>query len=133
MAKKYDLIVLGTGSAAMGVATRVRDAHWSVAVVDFRPFGGTCALRGCDPKKMLIGGVAALDHVRRMRGKGVAGDVRIDWPELMAFKRGFTDPVPARNEKTYADKGIDTYHGRARFIGRNVVQVDDEVLAPSTI
>jgi hypothetical protein len=31
----------------------------------FRAYGGTCALRGCDPKKMLIGGVEATDHVRR--------------------------------------------------------------------
>ena len=128
MAKNYDLIVLGTGTAAMGVATRVREAQWSVAVVDFRPFGGTCALRGCDPKKMLIGGVAALDHVRRMRGKGVAGDVRIDWPELMAFKRGFTDPIPAKHDQIYAEKGIDAYHGRARFTGRNALEIGGEAV-----
>ena len=133
MAKRYDLVILGTGTAAMGTATRVRTAGWSVAVVDFRPFGGTCALRGCDPKKMLIGGTSAVDHAHRMLGKGVAGDSRIDWPALMAFKRGFTDPVPAKNEKTYADKGIDTYHGRARFGGRNVVQVDGESLEAAHI
>lgn len=128
MSKQYDLVILGTGTAAMGTAVRVRAAGWSVAAIDFRPFGGTCALRGCDPKKMLIGGTSAVHHAHRMEDKGVAGGSHVDWPALMAFKRGFTDPVPARNEKTYADKGIDTYRGRARFGGRNVVQVDGESL-----
>ena len=81
MAKQYDLAVVGTGTAAMVAAMQVRAAGWSVAVADCRPFGGTCALCGCDPKKLLVGGVAATDHVRRMRGKGVAGDAKIDWSE----------------------------------------------------
>src|SRR5919197_5298377 len=122
--KRYDLAVLGSGTAAMVAALRVRAAGWSVAVIDHRPFGGTCALRGCDPKKMLVGGAAALDHARRMADKGIAGDVRIDWGALMAFKRTFTDPVPAKHEATYAAKGIDTYHGRARFTASNALVVD---------
>lgn len=128
MPKQYDLVVLGTGTAAMGASMRVRSAGRSVAVIDFRPFGGTCALRGCDPKKMLIGGVSAIDHARRMHGKGVTGDVQIDWRDLLGFKRSFTDPVPANTEVRYAEKGIDTYHGQARFTGRNTVQVDGETL-----
>lgn len=128
MTKKYDLVVIGAGTAAMTAAMRVRAAGWTVAVIDHRPFGGTCALRGCDPKKMLIGGADALDHARRMHGKGVTGDVRIDWQELMAFKRTFTDPVPEKMEQRYRDKGIDAYHGKARFLGKNTVQVADDVL-----
>jgi glutathione reductase (NADPH) len=48
----YHLIVIGTGTAAQVAAGRIRQAGPSVAVIDHRPFGGTCALRGCDPKKM---------------------------------------------------------------------------------
>jgi glutathione reductase (NADPH) len=125
---RHDLVVIGTGTAAMTAAMRVRAAGWSVAVIDVRPFGGTCALRGCDPKKMLIGGAAAIDHARRMEGKGVSGQVHIHWPDLMAFKRGFTDPVPAEREQLYADKGIAAYHGRARFTGRNTIEVNGELL-----
>ena len=73
MAKTYDLAIIGTGTAAMVAANRVRAAGWSVAVADFRPFGGTCALRGCDPKKMMVGGAEAADHARRMKGRGVEG------------------------------------------------------------
>jgi len=128
MTKQYDLVVIGTGTAAMTAAMQIRAAGWHVAVIDFRPFGGTCTLRGCDPKKMLIGGAEALDHARRMHGKGVTGDVQIDWPKLMAFKRTFTDPVPEKMDQRYREKGIDTYHGKARFLSKNTLQVADAVL-----
>jgi len=45
-------------------------AGWKVALIDHRPFGGTCALRGCDPKKMLVSGEEAVDAGRRMRDRG---------------------------------------------------------------
>lgn len=128
MANEYDLVIIGTGTAAQVTAMRVRGAGWNVAIIDFRPFGGTCALRGCDPKKMLVGGASAIDHARRMRGKGIAGDVHIEWPDLIAFKRSFTDPVPEKQEHRYDEEGIDTYHGHARFTGRNSLTVDGEDL-----
>jgi len=46
----FDLIVIGTGTAASITASECSSAGWSVAVIDSLPFGGTCALRGCDPK-----------------------------------------------------------------------------------
>lgn len=128
METQYDLVIIGAGTAAMVAAMRVRAAGWRVAVTDFRPYGGTCALRGCDPKKMLISGTSAIDHVHRMHDKGVAGDVHIDWQKLMAFKRSFTDAVPAKNEQRYRDKGIDIFHGRAQFTGKNSLDVDGQAL-----
>lgn len=127
-AKRYDLVVIGSGSAALAAALQVRAAGKSVAVIDFRPFGGTCTLRGCDPKKMLIAGASALDHARRMQGKGVTGDIQLDWPDLMGFKRGFTDPVPAQRVRRFREQQIDTYHGTARFTGRNTLRVGDQPL-----
>jgi glutathione reductase (NADPH) len=67
----YDLIVIGTGIAAQVAAGRVRKAGRSVAVIDHLPFSGTCALRGCDPKKMLASGAEAVDLARRMHRHGV--------------------------------------------------------------
>ena len=124
----YDLLVIGTGTAAMVAAMRVREAGWSVAVIDEKPFGGTCALRGCDPKKMLVAAAEAIDAQRRMKGHGVDGEVRIDWPELMAFKRSFTDPVPQKHEHRFRDKGIDTFHGAAKFTGPSSILVNQEEL-----
>jgi glutathione reductase (NADPH) len=128
MTRRYDLVIVGTGTAAMVAAMRLRTAGWSVAIIDFRPFGGTCALRGCDPKKMLIAGAETLDSVVRMHGHGVAGDVRIDWPALIAFKRTFTDPIPQKHEHSYAEKGIDTFHGCARFTGQKTISIDGTTL-----
>ena len=83
-----DLIVIGTGSAAGSAAYTCRSAGWSVTVVDSRPFGGTCQLRGCDPKKVLVGAAELVDWNRRMQGHGVPADgIAIDWLDLMRFKR----------------------------------------------
>jgi glutathione reductase (NADPH) len=124
----YDLIVIGSGTAAQVAASRVRKAGRSVAVIDHRPFGGTCALRGCDPKKMLVSGAEAVDLARRMRGHGVSGDVHIDWKDLIAFKRTFTDPVPRKREEDFASQGIAAFHGLARFTGPDRVGVGDHAL-----
>jgi glutathione reductase (NADPH) len=126
--KTYDLVVIGSGTAAQVASARVRTAGRTVAVVDHRPFGGTCALRGCDPKKMLLSGAEAIDAAHRMQGRGVTGELRISWPELMAFKRTFTDPVPQKQEARYAEQGIDALHGLARFTDPDVVNVAGQQL-----
>lgn len=126
--KQYDLIIIGAGSAATHAATIVREAGWQVAVIDFRPYGGTCALRGCMPKKVLRAGPVVLDAALQMRDKGVVGELDLNWKELMAFKRSFTDPVPQERERSYHEQGIDTYHGVARFAGKNQIQVNDLAL-----
>jgi glutathione reductase (NADPH) len=129
MTRKFDLIAIGTGSAASGVTSRCREAGWNVAIVDLRPFGGTCALRGCDPKKVLVGVAEAVDWTRRMKGRGIqAAELQIDWPELMRFKRSFTEPVTKRREDDFAKAGIAAFHGRARFAGPTTVQVGEETL-----
>jgi len=127
--KKFDVIAIGTGSAASAVAHRCRAAGWQVAVVDSRPFGGTCALRGCDPKKVLVGAAEVVDWARRMKGNGIqAEQLQIDWSQLMRFKRTFTEPVPKNSEAGFANVGIATFHGHARFVGRSAVQVAEEPL-----
>src|SRR6266487_3537989 len=75
-----DVIVLGSGSAAQSVAYPCREAGWSVAVVDDHPYGGTCQLRGCDPKKVRVGDeILAGRHVVIATGArhaplGIAGE-----------------------------------------------------------
>ncbi len=91
-------------------------------------YGGTCALRGCDPKKVLVGAAELADWNRRMRGRGMTGDAHISWPELMRFKRTFTDPVPATREQAFAKAGIATYHGPARFVDPDRLSVDGQGL-----
>jgi glutathione reductase (NADPH) len=118
MERRFDLVVLGTGAAASTVAHACRAAGWQVAIIDSQPFGGTCALRGCDSKKVLVGAAEAVDWARRIQARGFLGDgVGLDWPELMRFKRTFTDPVPKNREGAFAQAGITAFRGRARFVG----------------
>jgi len=129
MEPSFDLVVIGTGAAGATAAYRCREAGWKVAIVDSRPFGGTCALRGCDPKKVLVGAAEAIDQVRRLEGKGIAArDAAIDWPALIKFKRTFTDPVPEVRERGYVDAGIAAFHSCARFTGPAAINVGTETL-----
>jgi glutathione reductase (NADPH) len=129
MATNVDVIVIGTGSAAQSVAYKTREAGWSVAVVDSRPFGGTCQLRGCDPKKMLVGVSELVDWSHRMQGKGVSAPaLSIEWPEIIRFKRSYTDPGPEENAKAFAEAGILARQGRAHFVDRTTLEVGGETL-----
>ena len=129
MTTTVDVIIIGTGSAAQNVAYTCRASGWSVAVVDSRPFGGTCQLRGCDPKKVLVGVAELVDWSRRLQDKGIsAPGLSIKWPDMMRFKRTFTDPVPEQTEHSFAEAGITLRHGRARFVDRTAVQVGNDTL-----
>jgi glutathione reductase (NADPH) len=129
MTQTFDLLVIGTGSAASAVAMHCSEAGWRVAIVDGEPFGGTCALRGCDPKKVLTGVAESLEQCRRMEGKGIAAEnLHIDWSQLMRFKRSFTEPVPQRREEEYKKAGIVTFHGQAQFVGRDRIKVGEREL-----
>ncbi len=128
MAEPFDLIVIGTGAGGSAAAYHCKGKGWRVAVVDELPYGGTCALRGCDPKKVLVGAAELVDWNRRMQGRGVDSETRIAWPALMGFKRTFTEPVPPDSEAGFQEAGIMTYHGPARFIRPDRLAVDGEVL-----
>ena len=122
---QFDLIAIGTGTAATIVAERCRAEGWRVAVIDNREFGGTCALRGCEAKKTLWTIAEAADRAHRLAGMGLAGgeQATIDWAAMMAFKHSFTDPVPERRASTYLAAGIEAFHGTARFVGPNALEV----------
>ncbi len=124
--ESFDLVVIGAGTAGNGVARACSNAGWKVASVDSLPYGGTCALRGCDPKKMMVGVTEALDWARRMTGRGLrSSELDIDWAEMIAFKRTFTDVMPGRVEGGLEKAGVVTMHGAAEFASSNVVRVGD--------
>lgn len=126
--ERYDVVVIGTGAGGSGVANLCAKAGWRVAVIDDEPYGGTCMLRGCDPKKVLVGAAEVIDWHRRMTGYGASGEARLDWPALMKFKRMFTEPVPSRQETSYQKLGISTYHGVGRFTAPDRFVVDGKEL-----
>jgi glutathione reductase (NADPH) len=125
----YDLVVIGAGMAGVSAANKCGAAGWRVAIIDALPYGGTCALRGCDPKKILRRGAEIIDSARLLRSKGIdEGGLAIDWPALMAHKRGFTDPVPQRMEDGLAGNGVAPLHGTATFTAPDRLTVDGRPL-----
>lgn len=126
----YDLIVLGTGPAASTVARKVRKAGKRVAIIDKREFGGTCALRGCNPKKVYTNAGSLLEQVRHADGKIIRTDrPRIIWADLLQFKKQFTDPVLEKSKKGFEEDGIETFRGAAHFSGDHALVVGDQTLS----
>ena len=120
----YDLVVIGAGMAGVSAANKCASQGWNVAIVDALPYGGTCALRGCDPKKILRRGAEIIDSARLMRGKGIDDEgLSVNWADLMKHKHGFTDPVPKNMEDNLTDNGVDTLHGVARFTNQNTIEI----------
>lgn len=75
---------------------------------------------------MLYGVVENKRQTNLYQGHGIsgAGNVKIDWPAMMAFKRGYTDQIPAGTESGLAASGIDHVHGAASFIDQHTILVD---------
>ncbi len=133
MTSTYDLIVIGTGVAGGKAATVAKRRGLQTAIVDDRPFGGTCPQRGCDPKKVLAGIAEIYDDAKRVLGKGIKGDVELDWKELMAYKNTFTSPVAENTEESFKKQGIDTFHGTASFEDAHTITVNDTILKADKI
>ncbi|MEX0957562.1 MAG: NAD(P)/FAD-dependent oxidoreductase [Rhizobiaceae bacterium] len=127
--QSFDLIVIGGGTGGNGVARMAANAGWKVASIDSLPFGGTCALRGCDPKKMLIAVTEGIEWARSLDGKGLEAPTTVNWPDMIAFKRTFTDAMPGRIEGGLEKAGISVSHGEARFTGRDTIEVNGETLS----
>ena len=125
--KSYDLIVIGGGSAGLAVAGRVKDAGRSVLVVEARDFGGTCPLRGCVPKKVLVAAAETLHHIAAAGAHGIeVGPPRVDWPKLIARKETFVEGVPESFERGLVKRGVEVVYGRAKFAGPHEIEVDGE-------
>ncbi|MCF7859770.1 MAG: NAD(P)/FAD-dependent oxidoreductase [Candidatus Cloacimonetes bacterium] len=127
MKKTYDIFVIGTGVAGSKIASACSKAGKKVGICDNREFGGTCALRGCNPKKVLTGFAEAQSRFQGYKEKGVIkGETEIDWEKLISFKQQFTKNIPAKRIKSYTQKNIDTFKGIAKFIDRNQIKIGDQ-------
>ncbi|TET48268.1 MAG: NAD(P)/FAD-dependent oxidoreductase [Actinomycetota bacterium] len=125
---QFDVLVIGTGASGSNAAYQCKSAGMDVAIIDQAPFGGTCVLRGCDPKKILHG-VSEISELAGSLGKVFKGSVKIDWGKLIEFKRTFSEGVPEKREKGFKDNDIAAFKGTAGFTGKNVLSVNDKKLS----
>ena len=127
--KKFDLIVLGAGPSGGTVAKACAEAGKKVALIESREFGGTCALRGCNPKKVFVHAAEVVDAARRSNGKLCdASFININWSQLVKFKETFVKNIPKNSRKKFNDAGIETYLGSPKFVAENQLEINDETM-----
>nr|WP_321221413.1 NAD(P)/FAD-dependent oxidoreductase [uncultured Psychroserpens sp.] len=128
----YNVFVIGSGIAGQTVAETCVKNGLSVAIADKREFGGTCAIRGCDPKKILIQFADLVHKTNKLTGLGVVDPLKIKWKSVQKFKSTFTEPVPLSTEQDLKDLGITLYHQSPKFISENEVLVEGKTISADT-
>ncbi len=126
--KKYDLIVIGAGPAGGACASQCARSGLKVAMVEDYGFGGTCPLRGCNPKKVLTEAAGVVAQAQGLMGKGLENCPKINWNGLAKFRDSFVLGKKEKIQKAYQDLGIDTYNGQAQFVDQYQVQVGSDML-----
>lgn len=131
--EEFDVFVMGTGTAGKSVAKECAAEGLKVAIADNREFGGTCANRGCDPKKVLMGLTEILDRTAKMHGYGITKMPEFSWKDLMEFKKTFTGAVPAATEKDLHERGIKMYHQSPKFLDEKTLSVEGKTVKAKKI
>lgn len=122
--KHYDVFVIGSGIAGQTVAKTCIKNGLKVAIADKREYGGTCALRGCDPKKVLMQFAYLMQQTKQLKANGITKMPKIDWKTVQEFKSTFTQPVPKHTESDLNNLGIDLYHQSPKFISKTEIFVE---------
>ena len=83
----YDLFVIGGGSGGVRASRMAAQTGARVALAEESRLGGTCVIRGCIPKKLLVYASQFSENIQDAAGFGWSfGDSRFDWPSLIANK-----------------------------------------------
>lgn len=134
---RYDLAVIGAGSAGFSAAITAADQGAQVALIGHGTIGGTCVNVGCVPSKTMIRAAEALHGARAaQRFPGLAGEANVlDWGRLIAAK---DDLVTTLRQKKYVDllpqyNGVAYLEGAARLNGQGVTVGDSTIPAGKII
>ncbi|MDO5705152.1 MAG: FAD-dependent oxidoreductase, partial [Paracoccus sp. (in: a-proteobacteria)] len=128
MSFDYDLFVIGGGSGGVRAARIAAGEYGArVALAEESRMGGTCVIRGCVPKKLMIFAASAPDAMAEARGYGWLGANvgAFDWPTF----RSRLDAELSRLEGIYTGglerAGVAIYHQRARLADHHTVELAD--------
>ena len=123
---KYNLVVVGAGTAGLVTAAGAAALGAKVALVERHLMGGDCLNMGCVPSKALIRAGRAFADVRDSGELGirVPEGTRVDFPVLMERMRRLRAEIsPNDSVERFAKMGIDVYLGQGRFVPKNSVEV----------
>ncbi|MCS1410493.1 MAG: Mercuric reductase [Verrucomicrobia subdivision 3 bacterium] len=130
-ASKYNLMVIGAGTAGLVTAAGAAGLGAKVALVERALMGGDCLNVGCVPSKGIISAARVAAAVRGAGDFGVKvpPGMTIDFSQAMARMRKLRSAIsPHDSVKRFSDLGIDVFLGQAEFADGNTVRVDDKIL-----
>ena len=124
MDDSFDLLVLGAGSGGLAAAKRAARHGASVAILEGDRVGGTCVIRGCVPKKLLVYGANARRQLLDLSAYGVTvGAVQSDVSELLRRVRAEVDRLNTRHISFLEKAGVKLVSGWGRFTGPNSIGI----------
>lgn len=126
--QSFDAIIVGSGTSAYYAADGLLKQNYTVAMIDERPYGGTCALRGCQPKKYLVANAEAVAMSRHLLGQGIKDTLITDWPSLQALKNDFLAGRSEGEVEGWKKRGVTTFSGRAIMTGPNEILIGEHKL-----
>lgn len=123
--KPLDLFVIGAGSGGVRAA-RIAAGHGAtVAIAENYRFGGTCVIRGCVPKKLMVLASRLRDEFDRAEAYGWhVGDARFDWQQLRDAKEAEITRLEGLYKKNLENAGVTTYPSRAFLLDAHTVQLE---------
>ena len=120
----FDLVTLGAGSGGVAASRRAGAYGAKVAICESVRVGGTCVLRGCVPKKLLVYGAHFHDDLEDARGFGwTIGESTLDWGKLIAAKDRELDRLNAIYLRLLRDSGVRVFDGRGVIVDPHTVEV----------
>lgn len=130
----YDLFVIGAGSGGVRASRIAAGFGARVAVAEEYRVGGTCVIRGCVPKKLLVYASHFSEDFEAAKGFGwTVGETSFDWETLIARKDAEIDRLNGLYIKTLEGAGVEIIDGRATVVGPNEVRVGDRTITAKTI
>ena len=129
MSDEFDLVVIGAGSGGVAASRRAAAHGARVLIAEADRVGGTCVIRGCVPKKLMMyaaGFAQAFDEARGYGWTGVAG--RFEMSRWADAKAAETARLEGIYRKLLADSGVELAAGQARLLGDGAVAVGDRTV-----
>lgn len=124
---QFDLITIGAGSGGVAASRRAGSYGAKVALCEADRVGGTCVLRGCVPKKLLVYAAHVAEELSDAAGFGwTIGESRHDWATLIARKDRELDRLNQAYLRMLRDAGVTVTYGRARLRDAHTVVVQGE-------
>jgi len=130
----FDLVVIGAGSGGLATSKRAASYGARVAVIEYDRVGGTCVIRGCVPKKLMVYAADFAHAFEDARGYGWQADPpRLDWSALVAARDSNVAGLEATHERLLRENGVELIRGRARITSAHEVEVGGRRISAATI